>query len=167
MNGGSCYMVDEEIENLLETDPIAAHERIMQMTRSQPVIIHKEYTSRQPSLIDDNGNGNEPPLLSDDQIDVVAAALAELRAEMRDEFQTMIDTAIDPLTEAVAVLQGQVGTLLSVINSVITSNASGSNGVSKTVEASETVRRVRVQRKSVSHNDDDQRSTQTVDGRVD
>ena len=68
---------------------------------------------------------------------------------MRDEFQATMDTAIAPLTEQVAVLQGQVGTLLSVINSVITNNANGSNSVNKTIEASETVRRVRVQRKSV------------------
>jgi hypothetical protein len=144
MNRG-CYVVDEEIEDLLETDPIAAHTKIMEMTRSQPVIVHKEYLGKQP--FDNNDNGNDQPLLTDDQIDVVAAALVELRAKLRDEFQTMMDTSIAPLAEAVAVLQGQVSVLMNLIGTLVSNGNGNGNGI-KSVEASEikTTRRVRVRR---------------------
>ena len=143
---------DDELERLIEGDPVKNHERIMQMMRpTLPNVIHKEYT-RQPSLIDDtNGNGNEPPPLSDEQIDVVAAALSELRIEMRDEFQTMVTDAMGPLTEQVATLQGQIGVLLSLIGAIVSNNNGNGNG-SKSIEASEvrTTRRVRVRRTSES-----------------
>ena len=147
MSGGSCYTIDAEIENLLETDPIAAHERIMQMTRPQPVIVYKEYTGRQP--FDDNnngnGNGNEPPPFTDEQIDIVAAAMAELRIYLRDEFQDALDAAMAPWTEAVAVLQAQMNIVLSLIAN---NNNNGNGNNAKSIEASEirTTRRVRVRR---------------------
>jgi hypothetical protein len=75
---GDCYLVDAELESLMETDPIAAHERIMELTRpTLPTIVHEEYTGKQPAL-DSNGNGDEPPPFTDEQIDIVAAAMAEL-----------------------------------------------------------------------------------------
>ena len=152
MSVGSCYMIEEEIENLLETDPIAAHERIMQMTRpGLPTIVHKEYTGRQPAL-DSNGNGNEPPLFSDEQIDTVAQALADMRIELRDEFASMIEEATGSLTEQVAVLQSQVSVLLNLIGTLVSNgngngNGNGNSNSSKSVEAIETrTRRVRVRR---------------------
>lgn len=138
--GGSD--MNAELENLLAADPIASHAKIMQMTRPPPVIIHKEYTGPQPSRsVADNGD----PLVNDDLIDALAAALADIRGE----FQDLIDDRMANLTEQVAVLQGQVGTLLSVIGSIV-SNNNGNGNNSKSIEASEvkTTRRVRVRRTS-------------------
>jgi hypothetical protein len=151
---GGCYVIDAEIENLLETDPIAAHERIMEMTRpTLPTIVHKEYTGRQPAL--DNGNGNEPPPFTDEQVDIVAQALADVRVELRDEFASMIEEATGSLTEQVAVLQGQVSVLLSLIGTLVSNgNGNGNNNGNgtKSIEADEvrTTRRVRVRRTSES-----------------
>ena len=142
-------MIDEEIENLLETDPIAAHERIMQMTRSTlPTIVHKEYTGRQPAL-DSNGNGNEPPPFTDEQVDIVAAAMAELRVEMRTEFQDMLESALGSLTEQLATVQGQVSVLLNLIGTLVSNGNNGNGNNAKSIEASDeikTTRRVRVRR---------------------
>ena len=98
-------MIKEELEHLLELDPVKAHDAIMRATRPPPMIIHKEYTGKQPQLIPDDSD--QPPLFSDEQIGTIAQALADLRVDMRTEFQSMIDDAVGPLTEAVAVLQGQ------------------------------------------------------------
>jgi hypothetical protein len=127
----------DEIEHLFD-DPVKNHERIMEMTRPPPVIVHKEYTGRQPSLAD----GDDQPLSTDDMIEALAQALAETRIQLRDEFQSMVNEAVGPLTEQVAVLQGQVNVLLSLIGSIV-----GNNNNSSVKEASETkiktVRRVR------------------------
>jgi hypothetical protein len=100
-------MINEELEHLLELDPIKAHDQIMQATRPPPVIVHKEYRGRQPPLHD---NGEEPPSLpiDDDMIEALAQTLAETRIQLRDEFQSMVDDAMGPLTEQVAVMQGQM-----------------------------------------------------------
>jgi hypothetical protein len=151
MSGGSCYTVDAEIENLLETDPFAAHERIMQMTRPQPVIVYKEYTARQP-FDDNSGNGSElPPMSTDEMIDAMAQALAQTRDDLRAEFQGMLDSAMAPWTEAVAVLQAQMNIVLSLIANNNNSNGNGNNA--RSIEASDeikTARRVRVRRTSES-----------------
>jgi hypothetical protein len=130
--------MNEELERLLELDPVKAHDKIMQMTRPPPVIVHKEYTGRQPSL----ANGDDQPLSTDDMIEALAQALAETRIQLHDEFQSMVNEAVGPLTEQVAVLQGQVNVLLSLIGSIV-----GNNNNSSVKEASETkiktVRRVR------------------------
>ena len=57
------------------------------------------------------------------------------------------------LTEEVAVLQAQ----MNIVLSLIANNNSNGNSSSKTIEASETVRKVRVRRStSVQRNDDHQ-----------
>jgi len=136
-------MINEELDRLLELDPVKNHQRIMEMTRPPPVIIHKKYLGEQPSRRDNgNGNGEDQPMSTDDMImiDAVAQALAETRSQLRDEFQSMIEDAVSPLTEQIAMLQGQVGVLLNLINAIV-----GNNNTVK--EASETktktVRRVR------------------------
>ena len=93
----------------------------------------------QPPLPDDaNGNGNDPPLFNDDQLGVLAQAIADLRIE----FQGMVDNAVGPLKEAVAVLQGQVSTLLSLINTIVSNN--NNSGIKEASETrTKTVRRVR------------------------
>ena len=129
--------MNEELESLLELDPVKAHDAIMRATRPPPVIIHKEYTGKQPQLLPDDSD--QPPLFSDEQIDVVAQALADLRIEMRGEFHDMVDTAVGPLTEAVAVLQGQVSVLMNLIGSLVNNNTVKEASETKT----KTVRRVR------------------------
>ena len=131
--------MNEELDRLLELDPVKAHDQIMRALRPPPVIVHKEYTGRQPPLPDDtNGNGNDPPLFNDDQLDVLAQAIADLRIE----FQGMVDDAVGPLNEAVALLQGQVSTLLSLINTIVSNN--NNSGIKEASETrTKTVRRVR------------------------
>ena len=130
--------MNEELERLLELDPIKAHEQIMQATRPPPMIIHKEYTGKQPPLQD---NGDElPSLFSDEQIDVIAQAFADLRTEMRGEFQDTVNDAMGPLMEQVAVMQGQMSVLLSLINTIV----GNSNNIKEASETkTKTVRRVR------------------------
>ena len=142
--------MNEELERLLELDPVKAHDQIMRATRPPPVIVHKEYLGEQPSRRDNgNGNGEDQPMSTDDMImiDAVAQALAETRIQLHDEFQGMIEDAVGTLTEAVAVLQGQVSTLLSVIGSIVGNNNNGNaNGgveASETKTRTKTVRRVR------------------------
>jgi hypothetical protein len=147
---GGCYVIDAEIESLMETDPIAAHTKIMEMTRSQPVIVHKEYTGRQP--FDDNENGDPLPMSSDEQIDVLAAVIVEMKNDLRAEFQNIVENAVGSLADQVAmmqaqvnVLQGQVSTLLSVIGN---NTNSGTRSIVRSIEATETVRKRRVRVRS-------------------
>ena len=61
----------------------------MRATPTPPAIIYKDYTGEQPSLLDntngnDNGNG-EQPLFSEEQIDVIAQAIAEGPAQRVSE----------------------------------------------------------------------------------
>ena len=130
-------MRQDEIEHLLE-DPIKNHERIIQMTQpTQPAVVYKDYTGKQPSLPSVADNGDEPPLFSDEQIDVVAQALAGLRLE----FQEMIDDAtaqLRAMEQRVAVLEGQLSVMMNLINTIV--------GNGKSIEASEmtkTTRRVK------------------------
>lgn len=145
----------DELERLVEVcDPIASHKRIMDLTRPQPVVIHKEYTGRQPSRATSADNGNDQlPLIDDSMIDAVAEALAATRNELRDEFQNMIENTIGSLADQVAMLQsqtatlqGQVSVLMNLIGTLV--NNGGNNGNSKSIEASEiqTTLRVRVRR---------------------
>jgi hypothetical protein len=134
---------NDELEQLLEGDPVKNHKRIMEMTRPpMPRIVHKEYTGRQPPL-PDNGDDQPLPPIDDDMIEAVAQALAETSSRLRDEFQIMVAEAVGPLTEQVAALQGQVGVLLNLINAIVGNN----NSSRKMIEAeTKTTRKVRVRR---------------------
>ena len=60
--------MNEELERLLELDPVKAHEQIMRAPRPPPVIIPKNILASNRRF---NGNGDElPSLPSDEQIDV-------------------------------------------------------------------------------------------------
>ena len=126
----------ERLERLLEDDPLVAHDAIMRATRpSMPMIVRKEYSGRQPPLPSVADNGDEQPLqFSDDQIDVLAQALVDLRSE----FQSMVDDAISPLRERLARLEGEMAMLTTLL-----SNNNSSNN-SRNIEASEIIRKVRV-----------------------
>jgi hypothetical protein len=55
--------------------------------------------------------GDDEPIFTDAQLDVLAEGLAEFRTEMRNE----IATAVAPLAERIVRLEGQVRTLLQII----------------------------------------------------
>jgi hypothetical protein len=127
----------DEIEHLFD-DPVKNYERIMEMTRPPPVIVHKEYTGGQPSLA--NGDDQPLPPIDDDMIEAVAQALAETSSRLRDEFQSMVNDAVAPLTEQVATLQGQVSVLMNLIGVIVGNN----NSIKEASETKiKTVRRVR------------------------
>jgi hypothetical protein len=130
----------ERLERLLENDPLVAHDRIMRATRPpMPMIVHKEYSGRQPPLTTVAHNGDEQPLqFSDDQIDVLAQTLVDLRSE----FQSMVDDAISPLRERLAWLEGEIAMLTTLL-----SNNNSSNN-SRSLEASEIIRKLKVDDRS-------------------
>ena len=160
----------EQLEHLLDIDPRVAHDRIMRATRPpMPMIVRKEYSGKQPPLPSVADNADElPPLFSDEQIDVIAAALAEMRVEMRSEFRDMVNDLMAPLTEQVAVLQGQMSVMMDLIGSIVGNNGNGNNNSSKSIEASETrtTRRVRV-RQSEDVRDLIENAIAQLSGRID
>ena len=123
---------------MFELDPVKAHDAIMRATRPPPMIIHKEYTGKQPQLIPDDSD--QPPLFSDEQIDDVAQALATCASRCAVSFKHGRH-AVGPLTEAVAVFQGQVSVLMNLIGSIVNNNNNSVKEASET--KTKTVRRVR------------------------
>ena len=123
----------EHYQRLLQLDPEVAHDAIMEATRvlrnTVPEIVYKTIENARPS---DNSttNADDIPPFADDQIDV----LAEVLVQLREELQTMVDAAIAPLREKIANLEGQISVLTALLGS-----DSG-----KSFEASETVRKLRV-----------------------
>jgi hypothetical protein len=132
-------------------DPEAVHEEIMAATQPpMPTIVRKtnesprrqaissdgENTRRRVILVpdDDSDNGDNdqlPPIFNDEQTD----ALADVIADLRMEFQATVDDAIAPLRERIAVLEGKLDMLVSMV--------SDNN---KSFTASETVRKLQVTR---------------------
>jgi hypothetical protein len=78
-------------------------------------------------------NGDTP--LDDDMMEAVAMALAEIKLQMRAECEDAIVGALGPLRERIAMLEGQLSVLTVVLG--------GGDG-NRTLEASETVRKLRV-----------------------
>jgi hypothetical protein len=86
---------------------------------------------------DDYANGDEttmPPFTAE-QVDVIATVIMELRQETRNMIDDAVVEATAPLRERVAMLEGQVSTLVMLI--------SDNN---KSFEATETVRKMRIGR---------------------
>jgi hypothetical protein len=112
-----------EREARLEGDPLAAHDALMasfradppEVTRSAPQVIHK---------VTDNGSahggsrsphenaGQASPLDNDTLIDGIAGAMAQMRQLMMAEYEARI-----------AMLEGQVTTLLTMLGSADASRA--------------------------------------------
>ena len=138
----------DELERLIEGDPVKNHERIMKMMRpTLPNVIHKEFVGRQPVLVDDTNGNDQLPMSADEMIDATAAVLAEMSNNLRTEFEGMTADAIGPLTEQVATLQGQMLVLLNMVNAIVGNNNNGNGKSSKSIEAeTRTTRRVRVRR---------------------
>jgi hypothetical protein len=116
-------------------DPLAEHDAIMQATRTMPPTIHKTNMDARRVLLSDDGNGNgdpePPPPLSDEALDILAQVLAQIRLD----FQAAIEDAVAPLNQRIAVLEGQISILTSLLSSD-----------SKSIEATETTRKLHVQR---------------------
>jgi hypothetical protein len=121
-----------ERERMVDADPIAAHDEVMRATRPlMPSIIHK-INDNALILPDDSSDTNddvEPPMFSDEQLDVLAQAMAEINLGI----QTRIEDATLALRERIAVLEGKLDLLTMLL------------GNSKTFEASEVIRKLRVQ----------------------
>jgi hypothetical protein len=98
-----------------------------------PEIVHKTNMDARRVLLSDDGdtNGDDdvPPPLTDEQMDIIAQVLAQ----MRMDFQAAIEDATAPLRERIATLEGQISILTSLLSD------SG-----KSIEASETVRKLHV-----------------------
>jgi hypothetical protein len=106
-------------EEQLATD----HDAIIETTRRAPAreVVFKVHrangngstgngSGNGGTIGDDNGSIDAPPL-NDEQLDILAQAIAELRAE----FLSTIEAAIAPLREELAELRGQVGTILALL----------------------------------------------------
>ena len=117
-----------------ETNP--THEEVMATTQVPnihglgylvPDIIHKEYTGKQLPIDDTNNDYVELPPLTDEQIDIIAAALADIKLDL----QSRIEDAIAPLVQRISVLEGQLSLMTTLLGT-------------KSFEASEVIRKIRV-----------------------
>jgi hypothetical protein len=103
-----------ERERLLEEDPLLAHDGIMRARMPMPRIVHKRYNneptiSRRDDMASPPDNG-DTPLLNDELLDAIAAALVEVKNEMRDE----VEATVAPLRERIITLEAQLSTLLAL-----------------------------------------------------
>ena len=122
---------DLDVENLLD-DPVGNHDKIMGLTRvSVPAVVHKKFVGKQSPFDDDNNNDGDLPIFTDEQIDVIAAGLAELRME----FQSAIDDATSALRDRIISLEAKVDLLTSLIGA----------DRSKSFQMNETVRKRKLQ----------------------
>ena len=105
-----------------------------------PHIVYKTRESNSDGTDVLPGDNDQWPVFSDEQLDVIAAALAETRVELRDEWQAAIDKAVTELRgeqdlhEAIAELRGQLAAVMNV----------GNGNGAKLFEAEQTVRKLKV-----------------------
>ena len=124
-------------------DPEADHDFIMQATRparqraAMPEIIHKTNENARV-LLPDDGNGDDPiipPTFTEEQLDVLAQVLSQIRMEFQATIDDAIAAATAPLRDRIATLEGSINTLMAML--------SDNN---RSIEASETIRKLHVQR---------------------
>jgi hypothetical protein len=129
-------------EDLAEREQMAAedHTQIMAATaatRAAPAMIYKVKPDARVrrQVVDDPGDSTDDvPPFSDSQMDTIAELMAMIRNDMRDEFRAIVDAALAPLRERIASVEGSLSTLTGIIG----------NDSSRSVEASEVVRKLRV-----------------------
>jgi hypothetical protein len=110
-------------------DPEVEHDIIMAATRpSMPEIVHKT-TIQKDTRVSFSNNGDDTLTFTDDQVEQLADVLAQYRLELQAE----IDDAIAPLRERIAVLEGQLAILASLLSE------------GRSFKASETIRELQVQ----------------------
>ena len=123
-------------------DPEAEHDAIMAATRvPMPAIVHKTIEGKcaAPRIFNDNNNGDDQPsTFTAEQIEQLADVLAEFSMQFRMELEDTIDNAVAPLRSRIAVLEGQ----LSMLTSLLGEKAIQLPNI---FEASETVRKLKVQ----------------------
>jgi hypothetical protein len=110
----------------------------MRAADALPPIVYKVHDAG----ISDGGYGSDgisigydDPPFTDEQIDIVAQALAQSRTEVRTEMQELADL-LAAIRERVATIEGQLSVLMALL---------GSNSrTDKTVEESEVVRKLKV-----------------------
>jgi hypothetical protein len=111
------------------------------MSNEEAPIVYKVHAG---DLSDDSndvsGSYYDNPPFTDEQIDIVALALAETRIELRNnllaETQAMIAEAMTEIRERVATIEGQLSALMTLL----------SGDSSRSIEASETIRKLKVGR---------------------
>jgi hypothetical protein len=126
----------EARERLAFDDPIAGHDDLMAALSppirksAMPVLVHKSRDNARVMPRQLDAGDDLPPPFTDEQMDIIAEVIAQTRADCQD----MIDDALAPLRQQLAVLQGQLDVLMTLLSG---------NG-NRSVEASETVRKLRV-----------------------
>ena len=109
-----------------------------------PHIVYKTRESNSNGTDVLPSDNDQWPVFNDEQLDVIAAALAETRVELRAEWHAAIDKAVTELRgekglhEAIAELRGQLAALMNLVGN--------GNGV-KLFEAEQTTRRLKVSTK--------------------
>ena len=98
-----------------------------------PPIVHKTVFGNKSAFPATAENAVAPPF-DDDQIDIVARVIAEIR----DETQDAIDAALAPLQQRIAVLEAQVSMLVTLLG--------GDANRSIEASSSEIVRKLKVTR---------------------
>ena len=94
-----------------------------------PPIVHKTVFGNEPAFPATAENAVAPPF-DDDQIDIIATVIAELRQDM----QAMVDAALAPLRERIASIEGQLTVLMTLLGA----------DASRSIEASEVIRKIKM-----------------------
>jgi hypothetical protein len=110
------------------------------MMSEGPIVykVHAGDLSDDSNDVSGSYDGNPP--FTDEQIDIVALALAETRIELRNdllaETQVMIAAAMSETRERVATIEGQLSVLMTLLG----------GDSSRSFEASETIRKLKLGR---------------------
>jgi hypothetical protein len=144
----SCDYDDRDVRErsaLDDHDAIMTSIAVPVLQREAPLMVHKTkwdakvYRSISrahdidPGDVLDANNGDEAPL-SDEQMDIICAFVAQEIMGIRSEYEDAIDAAVAPLKERIASLEGSIQMLMSLISG---------NG-NRSIESSEVIRKLRV-----------------------
>jgi hypothetical protein len=124
-----------EFDDQLQDDHEVARDDAIAADRSSMPLVFKRHDGKQLPL-DNGNNGNAAPMpLTDDLVEILANVLAQMRMDLAAQ----IEDATASLRERVAVLEGKIEMILTLF--IANNNNSGN---SKSIEASEIVRKVRM-----------------------